>query len=214
MSPTIFVLAVAAAAGAGTAPPAAWLLARAGAPISMPVAGVLAAVGVTAVTARWPAWWLPVPVALTAVGVPLALADVRHFRLPDVLTLSAYPLFGAAIGVAALGGGGPALAVRAVAGALVFGGAHAVVRRLAPHSLGAGDVKLAGSLGAVLGAVGWFALALAAVLAALFSLVFAAVRKICGRAPPAPHPAPAHRVPHGPALLLATWLCAVLPGAP
>jgi len=26
-------------------------------------------------------------------GVPLALADLRHLRLPDVLTLPAYPAF-------------------------------------------------------------------------------------------------------------------------
>ncbi|WP_284750505.1 prepilin peptidase [Amycolatopsis sp. RTGN1] len=206
MPPTIFVLTTAAAAGAATAPPAAWALDRAKAPIPVRRAAVLAAVGVLLVTACWlagsgPAWWLPVPLTLTAVAAPLALADLRHLRLPDVLTLPAYPLFGAAIGAAALGGGGPSVAVRAAAGALLFGAAHAAVRSAAPHSLGAGDVKLAGSLGAVLGAAGWPALAVAAVLAALLSLVVALVRR-------------ARRVPHGPALLAATWLCALFPGAP
>lgn len=243
MPPTIFVLTTAAAAGAVTAPPAAWALGRAGAPIPVRRAAALAAAGVTVVTAGrltggWPTWWLPVPLVLTVVAVPLALADLRHLRLPDVLTLPAYPLFGAAIGAAALGGGGPSLALRAAAGALLFGGAHAAVRRAAPPSLGAGDVKLSGSLGAVLGAAGWPALALAAVLAALLSLAIAIVRsagqrRAAGRvrpastcspapapgAPPAPTPHPArpfggHRVPHGPALLTATWLCALFPGAP
>jgi leader peptidase (prepilin peptidase)/N-methyltransferase len=91
--------------------------------------------------------------------------------------------------------------VRAAAGALLFGGAHALVHRVAPGSLGAGDVKLSGSLGAVLGAAGWSALASAAVLAALLSLVVALVRK-------------GGRVPHGPALLTATWLCTLFPGPP
>jgi leader peptidase (prepilin peptidase) / N-methyltransferase len=54
----------------------------------------------------------------------------------------------------------------------------------------------------VLGAVGWAALAVAAVLAALFTLAVAAVRRGSGR------------LPHGPALLTATWLCAIFPGAP
>jgi leader peptidase (prepilin peptidase)/N-methyltransferase len=202
----MFVLTTAAAAGAVTAPPAAWALGRAGAPIPVRRAAALAAVGVIVVTARWlaggwPGWWLPVPVVLTVVAAPLALADVRHLRLPDVLTLPAYPLVGAAIGAAALGGGGPSLAARAAAGALLFGGAHALVARAAPGSLGAGDVKLSGSLGAILGAAGWAALALAAVLAALFSLAIALAWG-------------GHRVPHGPALLSATWLCALFPGAP
>jgi leader peptidase (prepilin peptidase)/N-methyltransferase len=206
MPPTIFLLTTAAAAGAVTAPPAAWALGRAAAPIPVRRAAALAAAGVIAVAARWlaggwPGWWLPVPVLLTVVAVPLALADLCHLRLPDVLTLPAYPLFGAAIGAAALGGGGPSLAVRAAAGALLFGGAHALVARAAPGSLGAGDVKLSGSLGAVLGAAGWPALAVAAVLAALLSLAIALLRR-------------ASRVPHGPALLTATWLCALFPGAP
>ncbi|VVJ17165.1 Uncharacterised protein [Amycolatopsis camponoti] len=213
MPPTIFVLTTAAAAGAVTAPLAAWALARADAPIPVWRAAALAAVGVAMVTARWqaggrPGWWLPVPVVLTVIAVPLALADLRHLRLPDVLTLPAYPLLGAAIGAAALGGGGPSLAARAAAGALLFGGAHALVARAVPGSLGAGDVKLSGSLGAVLGATGWPALALAAILAALFSLAIAIAQEVGRRRPgtrareapsaclrPAqePHPAPAAR---------------------
>ncbi|MFI5586657.1 prepilin peptidase [Amycolatopsis sp. NPDC051758] len=204
-SPTLITTA-AAATGAATAPLTATLLKRAAAPIPVPATAVLAALGVAAVTAGWlagtlPGWWVPVPVLLTVVAVPLALADLRHLRLPDVLTLPAYPLFGAAVGAAALGGGGPSLAVRAAAGALLFGGAHALVHRVAPGSLGAGDVKLSGSLGAVLGAAGWHALALAAVLAAPLSLAVAIVRR-------------RGRVPHGPALLTATWLCAIFPAAP
>jgi leader peptidase (prepilin peptidase)/N-methyltransferase len=201
----ILVTTTAAATGAATAPITAALLRRASAPIPVSLTAVLGALGVAVAAARWlaggwPGWWLPVPALLAVVAVPLALADLRHLRLPDVLTLPAYPLFGAAVGAAALGGGGPSLAVRAAAGAALFGGAHALVHRATPGSLGAGDVKLSGSLGAVLGAAGWAALALAAVVAALLSLAVAAVRR---------NP----RVPHGPALLAAAWLCALFPGA-
>ena len=125
MTSTTLILGTAAAAGAATAPPAAWALARAAAPIPLSPAAVLAALGVAVATARglsgaWPDWWLPVPVLLTVVAVPLALADLRHLRLPDVLTLPAYPLFGAAVGEGGPGGGGASLAVREDKGGLVF----------------------------------------------------------------------------------------------
>ena len=183
---------------------AAVLLRRAGAPIPAVLAAGLAALGTGAIcwrwqTGAWPPWWLPVPCLLTVFAVPLALADLRHRRLPDVLTLSAYPALATALAVAALTGGGPAPPVRALAGALVFGGAHALVHARAPASLGAGDVKLAGSLGGVLAAIGWATIPVAAFAAALLSGLWAA----CARR---------RRVPHGPSLLLATWLCAVFPG--
>jgi leader peptidase (prepilin peptidase)/N-methyltransferase len=202
------VLILFATAGAATAPVAASLLRRAGAPIPLTVAAGLAALGLAAVCSRWqsggwPGWWLPVPCVLTAFAVPLALADLRHLRLPDVLTLPAYPAFAAAVTVAALAGGGEAMAVRAALGAVLFGGAHALVRLAAPGSLGAGDVKLSGSLGGVLAAAGWPALPGAAVAAAAFSALLAVFARL-GRSA-------RDGVPHGLSLLLATWLCVMFP---
>ena len=146
-----------------------------------------------------PWWWLPVPLLLAWLAVPLAAADLARRRLPDALTLPAYPVLGLAVALAAAGGPDPGLGPRAVLGVLLFGGAHAVVRVLVPATLGAGDVKLAGSLGAVLGALGWVALVVAAVLAAVITLLLAVSRR---RAV----------APHGPGLLLATWLVAAFPG--
>ncbi|HEX9337546.1 MAG TPA: prepilin peptidase [Pseudonocardiaceae bacterium] len=143
-----------------------------------------------------PWWWLPVPLLLGWLAVPLASADLARCRLPDALTLPAYPMLGLAVGLAAVASSDPALGLRALAGVLLFGGAHAVVHLIAPRALGAGDVKLAGSLGAVLGAVGWPALAVAAALAAVVTLVIATARR-------------ATVAPHGPGLLLATWLVAL-----
>jgi leader peptidase (prepilin peptidase)/N-methyltransferase len=167
------------------------------------VAAVAAAVLWAFVAWRWwPGRWCPVPLAVGAFAVPLCVGDLRARRLPDVLTFTAYPVFALALGTA----GGVPLAWHAALGATVFTGAHAVVRWRAPSSLGAGDLKLSGSLGAVLGAVGWPALVAAPVLAAAVTLALA-----CGAAL-----ARSDRwrdgVPHGPGLLAATWLAAALAG--
>jgi leader peptidase (prepilin peptidase)/N-methyltransferase len=150
-----------------------------------------------------PSWWLPVPLVVTAFAVPLLLADLRYLRLPDVLTLGAYPVFGTAVG-AVVAYGGAEFAVRAGVGALVFGGVHLAVHRLRPGSLGAGDVKLSGSLGLVLGAVGWAALVLCAFLAAVVTLLFGLFARRRERGWRT-------AVPHGPGLLVATWLIVLTP---
>lgn len=121
-----------------------------------------------------PIWWLPVPLILCWLGVPLAAVDLAHHRLPDALTLPAYPLLATALTIAALHTPTPpALLLAAALGALLFGGAHLLVHRLTPTNLGAGDVKLSGSLGAVLGPLGWPALLLAPFLSALTTLALA-----------------------------------------
>lgn len=135
-----------------------------------------------------PGWWCAVPLLLAWLAVPLAAVDLVALRLPNALTYAAYPTLGAALLVAAACGPDHDLAVRAVLGSAVFGGAHALVRWFAPKAIGAGDVKLAGSLGAVLGALGWSALALATALAATITLVLAATRPTKPPAPLQPQP--------------------------
>lgn len=173
------------AAGTGALWCAVWALGRAGA---------------------LPEWWLPVPLAATAFAVPLATADVLHRRLPDVLTLPAYGLGTVAVCAAALGGPGPPLVVAAVAGGVATLGAHLLVRALAPDSLGAGDVKLAGSLGVLASAAGWPTLVVSMVLASSVTAVLAAVAAL----------ARVRRwrngVPHGPGLLAATCAGVLFPG--
>jgi Flp pilus assembly protein protease CpaA len=131
-----------------------------------------------------PVWWFPVPLLLAWLGVPLAAVDLVARRLPNVLTYAAYPILGAALTVAAAYGPDHSLAVRALVGGALFGAAHLTVRRIAPSALGGGDAKLAGSLGAVLGALGWQALILATALAATITLLLALTP--LARRPPTP----------------------------
>lgn len=148
----------------------------------------------------FPAWWLPVPLAIGWFGVLLSATDLRHHRLPDVLTLPTYPLVLLLLLVAGQCGAGPGVTFRAVLGGLALGGLYAVLYLLAPRSLGGGDVKLAGSLGAVLGAVSWSALLVGPVLAAALTLLLAVVRR-------------RRLVAHGPGMLGAVWMLITFPAA-
>lgn len=159
---------------------------------------------VAAVATQWavvalvapPWWWLPVPLALGWLAVLLTVTDLAHRRLPDALTLPAYPAGAALLAVAAGGSGDPELVLRGMLGALLWAGGYAAVRLVAPGALGGGDIKLAGSLGAMTAAVCWSALLLAVLAATAVTAVVAAVATAFG-----------HRdVAHGPAMLGAAWL--------
>ena len=148
-----------------------------------------------------PAWWLPIPVALTWFAVLLAAVDLCHNRLPNALTLPAYPAMATATVTAAALAPDWSIPVRAAAGAVVFATLHAMVHLTSPESLGAGDVKLSGSVGAALAAAGWPALLLAAIIAALVTLLLAAMTQSRSR----------DSIPHGPGLLTATTLFTMFP---
>ena len=76
--------------------------------------------------------------------------------------------------------------------------AYAAVHLAAPAAMGAGDVKLAAPLGAVLAAASWAAVVAAGLVAALLSAVLATVMlAMRGRS---------SAVPHGPSMLVAGLL--------
>lgn len=148
---------------------------------------------------RLPSAWLPAVLGLGWLGVAAALVDVRHRRLPDALTAPAAcltPLALLPLGLGAVG--------RGLLGALAAVVGYGIVHLLRPTALGAGDVKLAAPLGAVLGAASWGALASAAALAAVLTGALGVVLACAGRAPPGA------TVPHGPSMLTATWLVTVV----
>jgi leader peptidase (prepilin peptidase) / N-methyltransferase len=132
-----------------------------------------------------------------------AAVDVLHRRLPDALTLPALPA--ALVLLVPLGS---AAVLRGAAGAAVAVAAYAALHVAAPRDMGAGDVKLAGPLGAVLAAAGWSALMLAALAAALLTGGIALVAVLLSgldkrRA----------AVPHGPSTLDAGWLVTLMAAA-
>lgn len=178
---------------------------RRGALVSAPWCEVCVAVAWAVAAGRaaaggFPLWWLPMPLALGWFAVLLSATDLTHQRLPDVLTLPAYPLVVGFLLVAGRWGAGPGVSFRAVLGGLALAGLYAVVHLVAPRSLGGGDVKLAGSVGAVLGAVSWTALLLGPVLAAALTLGLVVVRRN-------------RQVAYGPGLLGASWMLITFPTA-
>ncbi len=148
-----------------------------------------------------PVWWWPVPLVLAWFGVLLGSVDVAVRRLPDALTLPAYPVVAVLLAVAAVGAGDADLLVRAAVGALLWAGGYATVRLIAPGALGGGDVKLAGSLGALTAASSWPGLLLAVLAASALTVVVAGPARMLG----------CHDVPHGPAMLAAAWLVVLHP---
>jgi leader peptidase (prepilin peptidase)/N-methyltransferase len=107
-----------------------------GVPVPVPVctvavAALWAAVGERA-SESLPVWWWPVPLVLGWAGVLLVGADLIARRLPDVLTLAAYPVVAVLLGVAAVGAGTPEALARAGAGGLLWAGGYAAVRLVAP----------------------------------------------------------------------------------
>lgn len=119
---------------------------------------------------------------LGVLGVALAAIDVAVRRLPDRLTLPAYPVLTALLAAAALAGGGWDTFGRALLGALALGGGYYLLAVIAPGQLGGGDIKLAGLLGLALGWLGWPAVTagglLGFLLFAVGSLALLAARRI------------------------------------
>lgn len=152
------------------------------------LAALWALTGILLMTGIVPLARLPLVLALSVLAVLLVHVDLTAGRLPNALTLPAYPLLGAAAILAE-----PGAWPRILGGAVLLGGVHLLTHWFAPNALGGGDVKLAGALGLAIGAHGWPAILACAPLAAVCSLGLAA--RLRRRA-----------VPHGPGLLTAGWL--------
>jgi leader peptidase (prepilin peptidase)/N-methyltransferase len=151
-----------------------------------------------------PWWWLPIPLLVAWLAVTLTVVDLKHRRLPNALTLPAYPAIAATVALASTQTGWRT-AQGALLGATALGGVYLTIHLLSPTSLGAGDVKLSGTQGAVMGAVGFPAVLVGTTLAALLTLVLNAAT-----------PSRLRRqwqsgIPHGPALLAATYVIATFP---
>ena len=138
--------------------------------------------------------WLLACGAVLVWAAALIHIDVRDRRLPNALTVpGAVTILAAA---AVCGRSGPSLA-----GAAVLAGIYLAVHLVAPHAMGAGDVKLALALGALTGAFGSAVWALAALGAPLLTAITGTVSVVRGRGT---------TVPHGPAMCVASLAAAAL----
>jgi leader peptidase (prepilin peptidase)/N-methyltransferase len=137
-------------------------------------------------------------------AVLLTAVDLKHRRLPNALTLPAYPLVAATVTLATTQAG-EHIAKGALLGAAALGGTYLAVHLMSPNAMGAGDVKLSGTQGAIMGAVGLPAVLLGTTLAALLTLLLNAATPKRLR----------HHwqsgIPHGPPLLAATYVIATFP---
>ena len=149
-------------------------------------------------------WWLPVPLLVAWLETALTTVDIQHRRLPNALTLPAYPAVAATVALAATQAGWQ-LAENALLGATILGTCYLTIHAISPKSMGAGDVKLSGTQGAVMGAVGLPAVAIGTALAALLTLLLPVIT------PQRLRKQWQAGIPHGPALLTATYVIATFP---
>jgi leader peptidase (prepilin peptidase) / N-methyltransferase len=119
---------------------------------------------------------------LGALGVALAAIDIAVQRLPDRLTLPAYPILIALLAVSAIAGHDPPALGRALLGGLALAVTFLLLALVRPGQLGGGDIKVAGIAGLGMGWLSWSTLingaALALVLSAIVSLALLAARRI------------------------------------
>lgn len=98
---------------------------------------------------------LAVWLVLAPVGVLLASIDHRVHRLPDALTLPGAGAAAVLLGLAALLPEHAGSWLSALLGGLALGGFYFLLFLINPNGMSFGDVKLALSLGTVLGWYGW-----------------------------------------------------------
>ncbi len=137
---------------------------------------------------------------LAVITVALAAIDLEHRRLPDALTLPAYPVLAVAIAIHAGVEQEWWIVARALIGAAIVGGVYFALWFAYPKGMGFGDVKAAGMLGFALGAVGWGAIAVGAIAGPLIGGVVGVavmIRSRRGRGV---------EIPYGPWLIAGAWL--------
>lgn len=131
-----------------------------------------------------------------AVGVALALIDLAVHRLPDTLTLPAPYVLTVGLALTAALGGRSENLVRAVLGGAACYIFFFVLALIYPSGMGGGDVKLAPSLGLLLGWAAWPAVIIGIFGSFVLAGIFVALLAARGRA------GRTTQVPFGPWLIL------------
>jgi leader peptidase (prepilin peptidase)/N-methyltransferase len=152
--------------------------------------------------------WTSLPyIAYGVLSGVLIVIDARSKRLPNALTLPAIPVTAALLAGPAIAGEGDGALLRAICAGTVLLLAYLALHLISPAGLGPGDVKLAASMGMVLGWISWPALLWGAVLgfviAALVSLALLAARRATRKSD----------VPFGPSMLAGAWVVIIASSA-
>lgn len=150
-------------------------LARRPAPVWPPVVELVTGAVCAVVAWRAAPPYLPGLLCGGVVGTALAVIDWRTFRLPDVLTLPAYPL----LALLLLPTGE---LPRALLGALALALLYGVLWSIRPAETGLGDVKLAGLIGLVAASLGWQSWVIAALAGQVFGALYAVALLITKKA--------------------------------
>ncbi|WP_062640071.1 prepilin peptidase [Streptomyces maremycinicus] len=119
---------------------------------------------------------------LAPAGVLLAAVDLRVRRLPDPLTLPLAAAALALLGPAALLPEHAGHWTTALLGALALGTGYLALHLANPGGMAFGDVKLALSMGAVLGWYGWATVMLGTFAAFLLGALYGGALAVAGRA--------------------------------
>ena len=175
----------------------------------------IAVAGFLAVASLWRFGftWTALPyLAYGVLTAVLTVIDLVSKRLPNSLTLPAIPATIALLAIPAFAGGqafagGNAEAlIRALCAGGVLFAVYLTLHLISPAGLGLGDVKLAASMGMVLGWLSWSALlwgaALGFVIGALVSLCLLIARRA----------SLSSDVPFGPSMLAGGWLVILASG--
>lgn len=168
--------------------------------------GLSLAAAVVAVLGVGIQWALAAYLAAAVATGPLVVIDARHHRLPNVITLPAYPAIAALLLLAAIADGSFSQFGRALlAGAVTLLG-FALLHLINASGLGLGDVKLAGPLGMLLGWLSWPAVMWGVFAGFAAAAAWSIVLLATGQANRKSH------IAFGPFMLIGLWLTVALAG--
>lgn len=150
---------------------------------------------------------LPLLLFWAAISIALALIDLDHKRLPDVIVLPSYVVTAVLLVLAAVLSDDSAPLLTASFGAVAMLALYLALALGYRGGMGWGDVKLAGVLGLVLGWFGWGAVIVGAFSAFVVGGLVGIAVMLTGRG------TRKSAIPFGPFMLLGAWVGIFL-GAP
>jgi leader peptidase (prepilin peptidase) / N-methyltransferase len=149
--------------------------------------------------------WFALPLLAFAIAtVPLVVIDLKEHRLPNRITLPLVPILIVLLAIAAWGTGEWDRFTRSLLAGLVLLMVYLVLHLIYPAGLGFGDVKLAASIGLVLGWLSWDAVLWGTFAAFLLSAVVSIALLVARRA------TIKTAIAFGPFMLVGAWLVVAL----